>query len=67
MVYNKLRGKIREVFGTQEAFALGMGMSCSTISKKLNNSSDWSVSEIQRACAILSIPAQKAHEYFFTL
>ena len=34
--YSKLRGKIKEVFGTQAKFAKAMGMSTVTLSAKLN-------------------------------
>ena len=35
--FSKLRGKIKEVFGTQEKFAKAMGMSSVSLSAKLNN------------------------------
>lgn len=65
MSYAKLRGKIREVFGTQEAFALAIGIDAATLSKKLNGASDWTISEIERACNALSIRIETVHEYFF--
>ena len=46
MSYAKLRGRIREVFGTDEAFSKAMGLNKATISKKLNNKTDWSLSLI---------------------
>ena len=66
MSYAKLRGKIKEVFGTQEAFADALGMDCATLSGKLNNKADWKREEIEKACQLLSIPIQQLHEYFFT-
>lgn len=65
MSYNKLRGKIREVFGTQEALATAMGMNTATLSAKLNNKSDWTKDEMERACSLLGIPVMAMHEYFF--
>lgn len=65
MSYAKLRGKIREVFGTQEAFALAMGMNAATISGKLNGKSDWTRQEIGLACTLLHIPMDEMHIYFF--
>ena len=56
MSYAKLRGKIREVFGTQEAFAVAMGMSTVTLSQKLNGKLEWKTSEIANACDLLGIP-----------
>lgn len=35
--YSKLKGKIKEVFGTQSAFAKAMGLSGVSLSSKLNN------------------------------
>lgn len=65
MSYSKLRGKIREVFGTQEAFAKAMEKDNSTISAKLNNNSPWTNSDIETACVLLGIPINQVHEYFF--
>mgnify|MGYP003292157426 CR=1 FL=1 len=66
MSHAKLRGKIREVFGTQDAFAEAMEMDRSTMSLKLNDKSDWTSPEISRACKLLQIPLEKVHVYFFT-
>ena len=65
--YSKLRGKIREKFDTQEDFAKAIGKSNSTISKKLNNMSDWTREEMVRACEVLDIPLEDASLYFFCL
>jgi hypothetical protein len=66
MSYAKLRGKIREVFGTNEAFAKAMDMNPSTLSAKLNNGSPWNREEIEKACELLHIPIDQVHIYFFT-
>lgn len=65
MSYNKLRGKIREVFGTQEAFAAAMDMNAATISGKLNGKSDWTRAEMELACSLLGISVLEMHSYFF--
>lgn len=65
--YNKLRGKIREVFGTQDKFAEAMGLSNTSISFKLNNKSEWSQQEINKASRILGITDSEIALYFFTL
>ena len=65
MSYSKLRGKIREVFGTQEAFAEAMGVNVATVSAKLNGRSEWSRCEMEKACVILGIPMCEMHIYFF--
>ena len=63
--YSKLRGAIREKFGTQEAFAIAMGLSISMLSAKLNDRSEWTKTQIIRACELLEIPLAEAHLYFF--
>lgn len=65
MSYAKLRGKIREVFGTQGAFAAAMGIDAATISGKLNDKSDWSRKEMELACVLLGIPLDELPQYFF--
>ena len=66
MSYSRLRGKIREVFGTQGEFADAMDMNASTLSKKLNDRNDWSRDEMRLACMLLEIPLADMHLYFFT-
>lgn len=65
MNYNKLRGKIREVYRTQDEFAEAMQMNTSTISGKLNGKSDWTRTEMELACTLLDIPMAEMHIYFF--
>lgn len=67
MSYAKLRGKIREVFGTQEAFAEAMEMSTVTLSQRLNNKVEWKTNEIAKACELLGIPLEEVAAYFFTI
>lgn len=66
MSYAKLRGKIREVFGTQEAFAVAMGMSTVTLSQKLNGKLEWKTSEIANACDLLGIPLKIIQPIFLS-
>lgn len=66
MSYAKLRGKIREVFGTNKAFAKAMDKDYSSISFKLNNKAPWKREEIEQACILLDIPIEEVHLYFFT-
>ena len=49
MNYAKLRGRIREIFGTQEAFAKAIGLSKSGVSMRLNGKVNWTAEEIERA------------------
>lgn len=65
MSYAALRGKIREKFGTQEAFAVAMGMNPATLSAKLTGKTEWTRAEIEKACNLLGIALEDAHLYFF--
>lgn len=65
--YSKLRGKIREIFKTQSAFAEAMGMSSTSLSAKLNNNVEFSQKEIDRAVDLLKIEKEDIPAYFFTL
>lgn len=41
--YSKLRGKIREVYGTESAFAVALGMGRVSLSQRLNNAAEFSL------------------------
>lgn len=64
MKYAKLRGRIRETFGTQEAFALAMNVHPATISCKLNGATEWNRAEIVKAAELLNIPLEDIWIYF---
>ena len=64
--YRKLRGRIREMFGTQANFAKKIGLSEVSVSNKLNNIVDWGQEEIEKTITALDIPYPDIHEYFFT-
>ena len=63
--YSRLRGKIKEKCDTQESFTRQMGMSRTSLSKRLNNQIDFSQDEILRACKILDIDDSGITQYFF--
>lgn len=65
--FRKLRGKIIEVFGKQEAFAKAIGLSERTISLKLNNERYFKPCEISKAIDLLGLTLADIPEYFFTL
>ena len=65
--YSKLYGKIKEIFGTQEAFAEAIGMSRTAINARLKQSVEWKSPEIFKACEVLGIPLADSHLYFFSL
>ena len=64
--YSKLIGRIKEVFGTQAAFAEAMGMGESTLSLKLNNKAEWTQEEMSKAMDFLHIDHSEVKAYFFT-
>lgn len=64
--YSKLRGRIKEKFGTQSAFAKAMGLSDVSVSNKLNNNVEWGQEEIEKSVMILNIAYSDIHSYFFT-
>ena len=65
--YNKLRGKIKEIFGTQDQFAEAIGMGRVSLSQRLNNQLEFSQEEIFKACDTLHIDYADIPAYFFTL
>ena len=65
--FSKLRGRIKEIFGTQTAFSGEMAMNEATLSNKLNNNVEFSPKEIVKACELLKLDLMKVNEYFFTL
>jgi len=63
--YNKLKGKIIEHFGSFSAFAEETNISRTTLSKKLNNKSEFSQQEISLMASKLSISDKDIQKYFF--
>lgn len=66
-LYSKLKGKIKEKYGTQEAFAKRLGISRTSLSLKLNNLSEFSQREIMDSITLLGLNGAEVDEYFFTL
>lgn len=64
--YSKLRGKIREIFKTQDEFAKAIGLSNTSVSAKLNNKVEWTQQEINKASEVLKISESEIFAYFFT-
>ena len=65
--YSKLRGKIKEVFGTQDSFAEHLGIGRVSLSQRLNNILEFSQEEIYNSCDLLNISPEEISEYFFTI
>lgn len=64
--YRKLRGRIVEKCGSVEGFAKALGITPTTVGRKLSAKSSWSQDEIINACDVLDIPASSITAYFFT-
>lgn len=65
--YNKLRGRIVEIFGTQKNFADAMKWSERTLSLKMNNQRTWKQNDIAKAIYLLRLSDSDIQEYFFTI
>ena len=63
--YNKLHGKIKEVYGTQDKFAEALGIGRVSLSQRLNNKLVFTQNEILKSCMLLNIPKDKIPQYFF--
>lgn len=63
--YRKLKGRIVEMFGTQEKFAQFIGKSTVTVSQKLNCAKGFSQKDIEEWAAALNIPKEDYPVYFF--
>lgn len=64
--YSKLRGRIVEIFGTQQALANAMGISERTLSLKLHNKIAWTQVDIEKAIGLLKLTPDDIRLYFFT-
>lgn len=64
--YSRLRGLIREKLCSEAAFAKAIGLSSASLSGRLTGKLYFSQKDIRRACAVLEIPADQIHIYFFT-
>lgn len=63
--YKKLRGRIKEVFGTQKAFAAALGVSQNCVTKKLMCKWEFSQSDVERWAKFLNIDRQEYGEFFY--
>lgn len=65
--YNKLKGKIVEMFGNQQEFAKAMEWSERTLSLKINGKRPWKQTDIMKAVELLKLSESDIQEYFFKL
>ncbi len=63
--YNKLKGRIREIFGTQEKYAESLGISVTSINYKLNCKVPFTQDEISKSIEILNILPNEIQDIFF--
>ena len=63
--YNKLRGKIVEMYGSQKSFAEALKLSEQSVTAKLNGRSEFSQKDIIKWCDVLGIDAEHITDYFF--
>lgn len=65
--FDKLRGRIREKLGSEAKFAEKIGISSASLSAKFNNKSDFTATEIVKACDkdVLDIPLEEIGLNFF--
>lgn len=63
--YNKLRGKIIEVFGSQREFAKALGKTEQSVTAKLNMRTDFSQGDIIQWSELLGIAKEEINQYFF--
>lgn len=63
--YQRLKGKIVEVFKTQASFAEAMDMNITSLNQRLNGAVEWKTPEVVKACNLLGIDLVDAWLYFF--
>ncbi len=63
---NKLRGRIIEQGHTVGSLALAVGISPSTLGRKIRNVADMTLGEVEAIRGVLNIPPERVMEYFFT-
>ena len=64
--YSKLRGRIREVCGTQDSYADKIRLGRVSVSQRLNNSLEFSQMEMLRSAQVLRFDTSEIPDYFFT-
>lgn len=65
--YSKLKGRIKEVLGTQEIYAEKIGLSRTSLSLRLSGKLDFTQEEMMASCGALQFEPSEIPMYFFTL
>lgn len=63
--YKKLRGRIVEKYDSQEKFAEAIGISTTSLSKKMQGKTMFSQKDINLWCKLLDISYDQIGDYFF--
>ena len=63
--YSKLRGRIREKYGSESRFAEAVNITTVTMSRKLNGKTQFSADDIKEWCDKLDISIEEIGLYFF--
>jgi len=64
--YKKLRGKIKEIYGSQKKFADKLGVSENSVSNKLSCKTEFSQSDVEKWADFLEIRRVDYGEFFYT-
>lgn len=65
--YRKLKGRIKELYNTQDNFSKALGLGRTSLSQRLNNYLEFSQDEIYKSCELLELDLKEIPEYFFKL
>ncbi len=63
--YNKLRGLIREHFGSQKGYAEAIGISLTTLNSRLNGDTYFDQKEIEASAEIFNLDLEGINQVFF--
>lgn len=63
--YSKLKGLIREKFGTQKAYADFLGISATTLNSRFRGVSYFDQTEIEKSAHFFGSNAEEVNEIFF--
>lgn len=64
--YKKLRGRIKELYGSQKKFSDKLGISENAVSNKLSQKTEFSQSDVERWAVLLGIRRVDYGEFFYT-
>lgn len=64
-MYNKLRGRIKELYGSESNLANKMNVSKQLLSKKLNNQTRMTIEDVEVFSNLLKIQPSEIPLYFF--